>query len=187
MAGGVRQLLERWCQEGHGDFHDFLKDFSICSVCTYVTTANTPDALASCSDQNSTNMARILVIEDEPELRTLIGQVLEAVGHEVFLAADGEQGLRLHRASPARLVITDIFMPGKEGLETIRAFRKEFPKIHIVAISGQPALGKVLDVARRLGAAMTLAKPFQPSELLSLVETVLDESADALPGADDRQ
>ena len=118
-------------------------------------------------------MARILVIEDEAEMRELLRQTLESAAHEVRLALDGEEALRLHRAVSAQLVITDIFMPGKEGLETIRAFRREFPQVPVIAISGQPALGNALDVARRLGAVKTLAKPFHPPELLALVESVL--------------
>jgi DNA-binding response OmpR family regulator len=117
--------------------------------------------------------ARILVIDDDPEVRATLGQTLTAAGHQILLAEDGGKGLQLHRATPANLVITDLVMPGTEGLETIRAFRNEFPKVPIIAISGRPDMGNILEVARRLGAVRTLEKPFQPDELLALVGAVL--------------
>jgi DNA-binding response OmpR family regulator len=80
-------------------------------------------------------VSHILIIDDDSDLRTIMQEVLLAEGYEVSVAADGEQGIALHRKLPASLLITDIFMPNKEGIETIRDFRKEFPTVPIIAIS----------------------------------------------------
>jgi len=106
-------------------------------------------------------------------MRHLLGQMLEAAGHEVLLATDGEKGLRFHRARPADLVITDIFMPVREGLETIRAFRKEFPKVPIIAVSGRPDLANSLYLAQQLGATRVLPKPFESDVMMAMVNSVL--------------
>lgn len=124
-------------------------------------------------------MAKILVIDDDPEMRSALEQTLKLAGHDVMLAEDGEQGLKVLRDQPANLVITDIFMPNKEGFETINTLRKDFPGVPIIAISGRPELGNVLAIARRLGSVRTLAKPFQSPELLAAVEEALQTK----PGA----
>jgi DNA-binding response OmpR family regulator len=124
-------------------------------------------------------MAKILVIDDDPEMRSALEQTLKLAGHDVMLAEDGEQGLKVLRDQPANLVITDIFMPNKEGFETINTLRKDFPNVPIIAISGRPELGNVLAIARRLGSVRTLAKPFQSPELLAAVEEALQTK----PGA----
>lgn len=120
-------------------------------------------------------MARILVIDDDAEMRQMIEQTLTAAGYEVTLAADGEQGMRLYRTRPADLVITDIFMPNQEGLETIMALHREFPAVSIIAITGKPGVAiPVLSMAEQLGATRTLEKPFLPADLLSAVAEVLE-------------
>lgn len=81
-------------------------------------------------------MARILIIDDNDDLRTVICGVLESAGHEVVQAADGVQGIELQRRSPVDLAITDILMPEKEGVETIRDLAREFPALRIIAMSG---------------------------------------------------
>ena len=118
-------------------------------------------------------MARILIIDDDPELRALLQQTFHAAGHEVTLAADGNQGLQLQCAKPASVIITDLLMPEKEGLETIVEFRQDFPKVPIITISGRPSTEFFLHMAKRLGAVRTIEKPFRPSELLAAVEQVL--------------
>src|SRR5262245_44680382 len=90
-------------------------------------------------------MARILIIDDDPEVRSMLEQTLHAAGHEVTQAANGNEGLRLQCAQPASLVITDLLMPEKEGLATIVDFRKEFPKVPIITISGRPSTEFFLD------------------------------------------
>ena len=118
-------------------------------------------------------MARIIVIDDDPEIRSLIEQTLLSAGFDVFTADEGRIGLAFSRTAPVDLLITDLVMPGMEGMETIRRFRRELPGVPIIAISGNPNLGNVLDTAIRLGAVKTLAKPFLAEELLTLVDSVL--------------
>ena len=118
-------------------------------------------------------MARILIIDDDPEIRTMLEQMLHAAGHEVTLAANGNQGLQMQCDKPASLIITDLLMPEKEGLETIVEFRKDFPKVPIITMSGRPSTGFFLYMAQRLGSVRTIEKPFRPRELLAAVEEVL--------------
>ncbi len=119
-------------------------------------------------------MARILLIEDDDALRGVIAQSLAHAGHEVLQAADGRQGVDLFHASEFDLVLTDLVMPGKEGVETIIELRRENPTQRIIAMSGGMLRSKLyLDLAGRLGAQRTLAKPFMPQELLGAVDEVL--------------
>ena len=118
-------------------------------------------------------MARILVIDDEADLRELLDQTLRSLGHSVVLATNGKEGLKLHRANPVQLVITDIFMPEKEGLETIRDFRREFPGVVLIAMSGRPDLANALFLAQQLGAYRVLEKPFDRQDLLAAIADAL--------------
>ncbi|MBI3246646.1 MAG: response regulator [Deltaproteobacteria bacterium] len=120
-------------------------------------------------------MVRILVIDDEAQVRDVLRQMLEKAGYEVVEAPEGAEGLQLHRKHPVDLIITDIVMPGKEGIETILALRKCVPKVKIIAISGGGHMNKLdlLSVAQEFGAARTLAKPFARKELLAAVQEVL--------------
>ena len=120
-------------------------------------------------------MPRILIIDDDPQARALLRQALERAGHTVLEAADGQEGLQYYRASPTDLIITDILMPEREGLETIMALRKEFPDVKIIAISGGGRAGRLdfLDIAARLGAQRTFRKPFNLRELLAAVREVV--------------
>ncbi len=122
-------------------------------------------------------MKRILVIDDDDQVRRMIRQMLERAGYEVTDAPDGEIGVRMHRAEPVDLIITDIFMPEKEGLETIRELRRDFPDIKIIAISGGGSTGafSYLPLAKSFGALDTISKPFDRSELLDSVKRLLDE------------
>ena len=121
-------------------------------------------------------MARIMVIDDDPEMRSLLEQVLWSDGHDVITAEEGKTGLACSQAGGIELLVTDLVMPGMEGMETIRRFRKEFAGVPIIAISGNFNLGNVLDTAHRLGATRTLSKPFQPAEFVAVVRSVLDET-----------
>jgi CheY-like chemotaxis protein len=120
-------------------------------------------------------MARVLVVDDEKQIRDLIRQMLEGAGHVVIEAPDGRIALRVFRENPAALVITDILMPEQEGLGFIRELRQEFPAVKIIALSGGSVkVGfDVLDVARRFGAVTALEKPFQLEELLRAVNAAL--------------
>ena len=120
-------------------------------------------------------MANIIVIDDNDAARGTMRRTLERDGHQVFVASDGDAGLKLLTETGARLVITDIFMPGQDGIVTIRRIRKEFPGVRVIAVSGGDATGRI-DLRRDaelLGAARTLRKPFAPAELRRAVEETL--------------
>jgi two-component system, chemotaxis family, chemotaxis protein CheY len=120
---------------------------------------------------------RILVIEDNEALRRTIVRTLTDLGHEVREAPDGSVGIRLFRENQVDLVITDLFMPEKEGLETIMELKHSFPCIKILAISGEDRFGEkngYLRVAQLLGARVTLEKPFNREELLNAVKAALE-------------
>lgn len=114
-------------------------------------------------------MVSILVIDDEPQLRRVLTRILSRAGHEVIEAKDGREGMKRFDAHRPQLVITDVFMPDKEGIETIAEIRSKAPKTCIVAISGGARAFSPLDIAAKLGADATLAKPFRPEDLLALV------------------
>lgn len=115
---------------------------------------------------------RVLVIEDEAALRQTIRRMLESAGHEVVEAENGRTGLEAFRKNLLDVVITDIIMPNKEGIETIRDIRALNPGIRIVAISGGGRTKNFdfLRIAGKLGANATLAKPFQRQQLLASLE-----------------
>lgn len=120
-------------------------------------------------------MPLILVIDDEEPIRRLLKRVLEKGGYEVVTAADGDEGMRRYRERPADLVITDLIMPGKEGIETIMELRKGDPGVKIIAMSGGGRLDPegLLQAAGSLGAARTLSKPIERETLLGAVGDLL--------------
>ena len=120
-------------------------------------------------------MAKILVIDDSEDIRVLLHEALQTAGHSVVVAADGEEGLRSYREHRPDLVITDIVMPNKEGLETIMELRREFPSVKIVAMSGgtRGMVISFLPAAKKLGANYTLPKPFSLVEMLAVVDDAM--------------
>src|SRR4051812_13152238 len=119
-------------------------------------------------------MTRILVIDDDATIRTVIDRVLTRAGYEVVLAENGANGLEQHRAKPVNLIITDLFMPDREGLETIIELRRDFPTMPVVAISGDKSTsGNMLTAAAKLGATKVLEKPFDSKTLLGAVQDAL--------------
>ena len=120
-------------------------------------------------------MTRILAIDDDMEIREMLQQLLEGAGYEVMVAPDGKEALKLHHANPVNLIITDIVMPEKEGLETIMEFRSQSPGVKIIAISGGGKLeaNDYLNLAQMLGAQKTLSKPFELKNLLEEVRELL--------------
>lgn len=115
---------------------------------------------------------RVLVIEDETALRQMIRRMLESAGHEVTEAANGRAGVEAFRKQPTDVVVTDIIMPNKEGIETIRDIRAIESKVHIVAMSGGGRHQNMdfLKIAAKVGAGATLAKPFRKEQLLACVD-----------------
>jgi DNA-binding NtrC family response regulator len=120
-------------------------------------------------------MPSILIIDDDEHLRSMLEQTLERAGYTTVAVGDGKEGLRLQREAPADLVLTDLIMPEKDGLETILEIRRIFPKGKIIAMSGGGRYGSqdFLPIAKRLGAARTLEKPFTREALLETVREVL--------------
>src|SRR5437867_2025259 len=118
-------------------------------------------------------MARLLVIDDDPGMRDMLRATLVSAGHEVVVAANGKDAVGLVRAKPIDLVITDMLMPEKEGLETIQELRSQWPQFKIIAISGAPTEWNVLRMAEMVGALATLPKPFEPHEILVAVNKLL--------------
>jgi len=120
-------------------------------------------------------VARILVIDDDSQVRDMLEEMLETSGHEVALAPDGDTALQMQRATPFELVIADIFMPGKHGLETIQELRTEYPSLKILAISGGGGFGRFdfLEKAPQSGATVTMKKPVDWEELTMTVRNLL--------------
>lgn len=120
-------------------------------------------------------MADILIIDDDDVFRDVLASALEHSGHVVRQATNGVEGLQKFHQQPAELVITDIVMPEKEGLDTIRDLRREFPHARIIAMSGglahDPRL--YLHMAEKFGAQAVLAKPFALADLKKVVDEAL--------------
>jgi DNA-binding response OmpR family regulator len=122
---------------------------------------------------------RVIVIEDNADFRKLALRWFESYGIEAEGAANGAQGIELQRARPADVIITDIFMPDMEGIETIDGLRKEFPAAKIIAMSGRDPMVKfdVFEVAREVGATKTFKKPFRFEELVAAVRELAKVSS----------
>ncbi|HLP15984.1 MAG TPA: response regulator [Bacteroidota bacterium] len=120
-------------------------------------------------------MAKILVIDDDEIVNDMIVQLLAEAGYEVCGASDGVHGMKLFEASPFDLIITDIVMPEKEGIETILAIRAKSKTVPIIAISGGGKLGpdQYLSLARKVGANFLFKKPFENPVFLDAVQQCL--------------
>jgi CheY-like chemotaxis protein len=121
----------------------------------------------------------ILLVEDDDGVRNILRKTLVSAGYEVEEAVNGDQAMAAYRRQPRDLVITDLVMPEKDGLETISALRRLNPAVKIIAISGGGrtlGLGQLyLDTAQAIGAGRILAKPFTSAALLTAVAEVLAE------------
>jgi DNA-binding NtrC family response regulator len=117
-------------------------------------------------------MTKILVIDDDVIVRETIIQILEDQGYQVVGAEDGRRGLAAFRSERPDLVITDIIMPEKEGIQTITEIRRERPDAKIIAISGGGRIGNTdfLKIAQKLGATDIISKPFDPDDFLNRVD-----------------
>jgi DNA-binding NtrC family response regulator len=120
-------------------------------------------------------LKRILVVDDEAQIRTMLTQMLEQEGYEVQTAENGEDGFNLVRRQVFDLVITDMIMPVKDGLKFIMELIKDYPDLRILAISGGGAIkaDRYLTMAGYLGDIATLEKPFKRERLLELVRQQL--------------
>ena len=123
-------------------------------------------------------MAKILVLDDEPSILLMIKKMLEKAGHEVDIALNGREGMLLFEKNKPDLLISDIIMPEKEGLETIFELRRLYPDLKIIAISGGGRIGPdvYLPGAKLLGANMVFQKPLNQKEFVNAVNQLLKEN-----------
>jgi CheY-like chemotaxis protein len=132
-------------------------------------------------------MAKILIVDDDSAVRTTIQLLLERAGHTVVAASDGRKGLALFEAEEFDLLFLDIFMPGMDGIETMRLVHARRPLVPIIVISGNPILSEggqapdFLTMATKLGAVSSLQKPFKPAALLEAVANCLKAAQDRPP------
>jgi DNA-binding NtrC family response regulator len=121
-------------------------------------------------------MARFLILDDDEDLGTIVEMILQMEGHDTAVLKRADEAAALQRSRPADVLITDIFMPDQDGLETIQQFRREFPQVKIIAMSGGGDMLRnvsYLFSARELGAVQVLRKPFEKEALLDVVRQVL--------------
>ena len=123
-------------------------------------------------------MAKILVLDDEPSILLMIKKMLEKAGHDVDVALNGKEGMQLFEKNKPDLVISDIIMPEKEGLETIFELRRMYPDLKIIAISGGGRIGPdgYLPGAKLLGANMVFQKPIDQKEFVNAVNQLVGEN-----------
>jgi DNA-binding response OmpR family regulator len=120
-------------------------------------------------------MQRILLVDDDAALRKLLRLYLSKMGYAVTEAANGNEALAMQQSEPAELVLTDLIMPEKEGLETIPELRKKYPGVKIIAMSGGGRVNasNYLKIAKMMGADHIMAKPFSYKELADALAQVL--------------
>jgi DNA-binding NtrC family response regulator len=120
-------------------------------------------------------VARVLVMDDEEQLRDVLARALQHAGHEALQAENGADGMRMIKTQPVDLVVTDLVMPEMDGLEFIRELGRVRPGMRVIAISGGGIwdANSLLAVADMLGAFKTLIKPFDLTEFLKVVDEVL--------------
>jgi CheY-like chemotaxis protein len=112
---------------------------------------------------------RVLIIEDNPDLREYLRVALESQEYEVLTAAHGHEALAYLNGHRVDAIVTDLFMPEMDGIETVAAVRKLFPDVRVIAMSGRAGVD-YLPVARELGVKHTLRKPFEIHELIAALE-----------------
>ena len=129
----------------------------------------------------------ILIIDDDDQIHDLLNKILKRAGYEVFAASDGSKGLQLFYERPVDLVITDMVMPEKMGIDVILELRQKFPKMRVIAISGGGAFGAEieLDMAKTLDA-YTIQKPFSAKDILEAVAKLTTEDQTKRPGTNIR-
>ena len=122
-------------------------------------------------------MAKILVVDDDKQIRWILCEVIKQIGHEVVEAENGKVALRHLHDAPIDIVITDIVMPEKEGLETIIEMKRDFPDVKIIAMSGGGQWGShtYLELAEKFKVARTFEKPMNIPVLLSAIESLCTE------------
>ncbi|MDZ4200194.1 MAG: response regulator [Kiritimatiellia bacterium] len=127
---------------------------------------------------------KILIIDDQDEVRRFLQRAGETLGYDIKTTDNGREGLELCLEWKPDAVLTDIFMPDQDGLETIRALRKSYPEIRILAMSGGGSMGHVdvLRTARAMGAAGVLTKPFNRGTLAEVLQQLFAPSPEKSDG-----
>lgn len=120
-------------------------------------------------------MAQILIVDDEENFRIALREILEIAGHEVLEAEGGEVALEVYSRCRTELVMTDINMPGKDGIEIIMELRSKYPGVKIIAMSGGGIENPRIEIAKHLGADRILDKPFYTDEILEAVNLLLKQ------------
>jgi len=132
-------------------------------------------------------MSSILIIDDEEDIRDALQMVLESAGYEVRIASNGNEAIELQRREPADVIITDIIMPEKDGVSTIKEIRQEYPGIRIIAISGGGSIdpetykpeaittSAYLVAAQQAGADRIFTKPFERMDLIQAIDDLLNK------------
>jgi DNA-binding NtrC family response regulator len=118
-------------------------------------------------------MANILVIDDSQSVLALMERILAGAGHQVTACLSAKQAMKLAAVTPVDLIITDLYMPDKDGLEVIAEARKVCPKVPVLAVSSVGGAKNMLHTAKHLGAANTLEKPFSKEQLLQAVAAAM--------------
>ncbi len=123
-------------------------------------------------------MTTILIIDDDLACRKAHRHLINQEGYDIFEASDGKEAIGLCKNLPMDIVITDLFMPEKEGIETIIELRRDFPKVKIIVVSGgskkKSGLSTTLHMAKKLGAQFTFIKPVNKLELVSAIQKLLE-------------
>lgn len=117
-------------------------------------------------------MDKIVIIDDQKNVRTVIHDTLTNEGYEVFTADNGELGLELIARHNPKIVITDILMPTKEGINVVRSVKHNYPDIKIIIISGTDRRENYFKTAKQFGADETLSKPFKLEHLIEIVKNI---------------
>ena len=130
--------------------------------------------MSSDGAKSADRRTRVLVVDDDTGVRNFLRMLLELEGYEVATVGNGIEALEVQRSDPAAVVLTDIFMPDADGMETIVKLREEFPQTKIIVMSGGGSYrgADYLALAREIGAAKSLKKPFAPQDLIDAMREV---------------
>lgn len=122
-------------------------------------------------------MAKVLIIDDDLQILEILRRIYEDHSYDVRTASNGVEGIRRFREEPADLVVTDLVMPDKEGLETIQELKRDYPDLKIIAMSGGGRIGSenYLNVAELYGAERVFKKPFRLDDMIAAAKELLGE------------
>lgn len=117
-------------------------------------------------------MSRILLVDDHEPVIISLQMMIEGMGHETLTATSARQAITVQQSTPVDVLVTDIFMPDMDGYELIQRFRRDYPEVQVIAISGgipRAPGGPYLEVAEKMGARWVLRKPFSPTQFIDII------------------